>query len=72
MTGGDGTLKRKTSVGNLLKKAQDLYQSQEVVQLNVEEFSKEVSFQFGVPLLILDVFENLTGARIIAKIRESQ
>jgi hypothetical protein len=37
----------------------------------VEEFSKEVAFQFGVPLLILDVFENLTGARIIAKIREA-
>ena len=57
-------------MGNLLKKAQELYQSQEVVQLNVDEFSKEVAFQFGVPLLVLDIFENLTGSRIIAKIKD--
>jgi hypothetical protein len=30
-SGADGALKRKNSIGNLLKKSQDLFQSQEVV-----------------------------------------
>jgi hypothetical protein len=63
-------LRRKNSIGNLLKKAQELYQSQEVVQLNIDEFCKDVAFQFGAPLLVLDVFENLTGSRIINKIKD--
>lgn len=29
-----------------------------------------MTFQFGVPLLLVDLFENLTGARILPRLRE--
>jgi hypothetical protein len=38
--------------------------------LTQEEFCKDVTFQFGVPLILVDLFENLTGARILPRLRE--
>ena len=41
-----------------------------MLHLTQEEFCKDVTFNFGVPLLIVDLFENLTGARILPRLRE--
>ena len=62
--------KRRNSFGGLFKRVQELYQSSEVTSLNSDEFCKDVIFSFGVPLLIIDLFENLTGTKIVPKLRE--
>jgi hypothetical protein len=69
--GFEPPLRRKNSIGNLLKKAQDLYQGQDVMMISQDEFCKDIHFLFGVPLLVLDVFENLTGSKIIPRLRDS-
>ena len=63
-------VRRKTSFSNLFKRVQELYQSSDVNSLTQDEFCKDVVFQFGVPLLIIDLFENLTGSKIIPRLRE--
>ena len=67
----DGLRGRRSSIGNLLKKAQDIYQAGDIVSINQDEFCKEVHFQFGVPLLVVEIFENLTGSKIISKLKKS-
>ena len=39
--------------------------------ISQDEFCKDIHFLFGVPLLVLDVFENLTGSKIIPRLRDS-
>lgn len=63
-------VKRRQSFNNLFKRVQEHYQSTDVMGLTQEEFCKDVTFQFGVPLLLVDLFENLTGARILPRLRE--
>jgi hypothetical protein len=56
----------------LFKRVQELYQCSDVVSLSPEDFCKDISFPFGVPLLIIDLFENLTGCKIVPKLLEQQ
>jgi hypothetical protein len=42
-----------------------------VTTLTAEEFCRDVTFTFGVPLIIIDLFENLTGTKLLPKLKES-
>lgn len=40
-----------------------------MITLSFDEFNKEVSFQYGIPLLVLNIMENLTGIPFISKVK---
>ena len=52
-------------MGYLLKKVQNMYSKDDIVMLNQEEFCKDVNFKYGLPLIMLDLFDYLTGMAIL-------
>jgi hypothetical protein len=51
---------------HLFDKSDQLYQRKDPKKLRIEEYSSEVSFKYGVPMIILDLINALTGAEMIA------
>ena len=64
-TGIHATIERKNSMVHLFDKSDQLYQRKDPKKLRIEEFSSEVSFKYGVPMIILDLINALTGAEMI-------
>lgn len=55
---------------HIFDKSDQLYQKRDPKKLRIEEFSSEVSFKYGVPMIILDLIQALTGANFIAKVKK--
>eukprot|EP00347_Sterkiella_histriomuscorum_P021107 403335227 len=61
---------RKNSLGQLVQKVQDIYQTQDLIYIHFDEFQKEINFKHGIPLIALHLIQVLTGNSIIEKLQE--
>lgn len=55
---------------NLFDKTDQLYQRKDPKKLRIEEFCHEVNFKYGVPLIILDLIQALTGFDMISQVKK--
>ena len=63
--GGGDTLQRRNSLAHLCGKTDQMYHRKDPKKVRMEEFSMDVKFKFGVPMIILDLIHALTGFDII-------
>ena len=55
---------------HLFDKTDNLYQRKDPKKLKIDEFSQEVTFKYGVPMIILDLIQALTGFDMIAQVKK--
>lgn len=63
-------IKRKFSITDLLNKVQGLYQTKDLTLMSLEDFKNDVTFKYGISLILLDVLEKLVGINFIKLIKE--
>ena len=64
-------LGRRGSLGHVINQANKLYGTRnQLPQLTLDEFVNNVNFQFGVPLIVLDYVDAITGSDFIQKLHE--
>ena len=69
-TGIQATKERKNSMVHIFDKSDKLYQKKDPKKLRIEDFSSDVSFKYGVPMIILDLMQALTGDDLIYKVKK--
>lgn len=57
-------------MAHLVNKTDQLYHRKDQTKIKMDEYSLEVEFKYGVPMIILDVIHALTGFDIINHIKE--
>lgn len=68
-TEGEGykTADRRGSLGYLIQQASKLYGTKDFnPKLSFEEFDSKVKFTYGVPLIVLDIVDQLTGSTFLS------
>ena len=55
---------------SLFNKSDQMYKRKDPKKIRMDEFSCDIEFKFGVPLIILDLIYALTGYEIIEDIRK--
>ena len=53
-------------------KTDQMYHRKDPTRIKMDEFSVDIEFKYGVPMIILDVINAFTGFDIIEIIKESQ
>jgi hypothetical protein len=54
-TGTQSTGERRNSMVHLFDKTDQLYHRKDPKRFKIEEFSTEITFKYGVPMIILDL-----------------
>ena len=67
---GENSYARRKSLAHLINKTDQLYHRKDQTKIKMDEYSLEVKFKYGVPMIILDVIHALTGFDIIHRIKE--
>lgn len=60
---------RRNSLGSHIQKTDILYRKKDPKKIKMDEFVVDVNFKFGVPLLMLDIINSLTGFDILGQIK---
>ena len=67
---GENSYARRKSLAHLVNKTDQLYHRKDQTKIKMDEYSLEVEFKYGVPMIILDVLHAFTGFNIINHIKE--
>ena len=55
----------------MIHKTDQMYHKKDPKKIKMEEFSVEIDFRFGVPMIILDLIHGLTGHNIIDQVKNT-
>ena len=67
--GGD-SLQRKNSLTHLFGKVDQMYHRKDPKRIKMDEFSVDINFKYGIPMIILDLLYALTGYDIVSVVKK--
>jgi len=65
---GTENSQRRNSLAHLVHKTDQMYYRKDSTKIKMDEFSMDIDFKYGVPMIILDFIYAVTGFNVVGQI----